>query len=60
MSIYAEVQNGLVVNIIVADADFITSHPQSSSFYLLDENEPFAIGDVYDAENDTFVSPVQE
>lgn len=60
MNLYAEVKDGVVINVIVADHAFIASHIKASSFHLLNEDAPAAIGWSYDAVNDVFVAPTIE
>ena len=60
MNLYAKVKDGLVINVIMADYAFIASHVEASSFHLLNEDAPAAIGWSYDAVNDVFVAPTVE
>lgn len=53
MSNYAQIANGVVVNVIVADADFIAS--QTDKTYVLCTSG--GIGYSYDADLDIFIAP---
>jgi len=57
MSNYAELNtNNIVVNVIVADAEFVAT--QTDKTYVeYDETNPANIGDTYDPTTDTFISP---
>ena len=50
---YAQIVNGVVVNVIVADADFVAS--QTDKTYVLCTNG--GIGYTYDADLDIFIAP---
>ena len=54
MSNYALIENGIVKNVIVADADFIASLPNASDYV---EYTNAGIGDTYDAARDAFIAP---
>ena len=60
MSIYAELNTeNIVVNVIVADADFIAT--QTNKTYVeCDETNEAGIGYTYDPVTDEFVAPVVE
>ena len=53
MSNYAHIVNGVVVNVIVADADFVAT--QTDKTYVLCTNA--GIGYSYDADLDIFIAP---
>jgi len=57
MKTFAELnQNNLVINIIVADAEFVAT--QTNKTYVeYDETNPANIGDTYDPDADVFVAP---
>lgn len=44
MATYAQVQNGIVVNCIVADATFIANLPNAAEFHEYDETRSAGIG----------------
>lgn len=54
MSNYAQVINGVVVNTIVADADFIETLPNSNEYVLLTNG---GIGWTYDIIDNVFIAP---
>ena len=53
MTNYAQIVNGVVVNVIVADADFVAS--QTNKTYVLCARG--GIGYTYDADLDIFIAP---
>lgn len=57
MATYAEINdNNLVVNVIVADAEFVAT--QTDKTYVeYDDTKPAGIGFTYDPVNDVFVVP---
>ena len=57
MSTYAELnETNVVINIIVADAEFVAT--QTNKTYVeYDETNPANIGDTYDPDTNTFISP---
>lgn len=61
---YAIVDNGIVVNVIIADADFIAQfHPDSAHPYEEvheDDTLVARIGDTYDAATGAFITPQPE
>lgn len=57
MSTYAQVQNGVVVNCIVADITFIAGLPNATEFHLCDESRPAGIGWSWDDENKRAIPP---
>ena len=54
MSVYAKIDNNIVVNIIEADKTFVVSQPSADSYKLLSRG---GIGWTYDAVNDVFICP---
>ncbi len=57
MSTYAEIDNeNIVVNIIVADAEFVTTQLNKTYVEYTDEN-PAGIGWTYDETTNTFTPP---
>ncbi len=57
MSTYAEINDeNIVVNIIVADAEFVATQPNKTYVEYTDEN-PAGIGWTYDSDADVFVAP---
>lgn len=50
MNTYAQVQDGVVVNCIVADITFIASLPNATEFHLYDESRPAGIGWIWRAD----------
>jgi len=54
MTIYAQLLNGIVINVIVADQEFIDSLPNSSDYVLLTNG---GIGWTYDATKQIFIAP---
>ena len=60
MSTYAELNDdNIVVNIIVADAEFVTTQTDKNYVQYTNEN-PAGIGYTYDDELDVFVAPPVE
>ena len=60
MSNYAELNDdNIVVNIIVADAEFVATQTDKNYVEYTNEN-PAGIGYTYDAELDVFVAPPVE
>lgn len=57
MATYAQVQNGVVVNCIVADATFIGSLPNSDEFHWYDESRPVGIGWTWSTEHNRAIPP---
>jgi hypothetical protein len=57
MTTYAQVHNGVVVNIIVADISFITTLPNAAEFHLYDDSRPAGIGWLWDDENHRAIPP---
>ena len=59
MTTYAEINDdNIVVNVIVADADFVAS--QTDKTYIeYDETNPAGIGYTYDPETGLFTAPPQ-
>jgi hypothetical protein len=60
MQYYASIVNGLVTNVIVADADFInrTEGEWVQTFYNGNQRKNFAgIGHTYDTTRDAFIAP---
>ena len=54
MSVYAKIDNNIVVNIIEADRTFIISQPDADSYKLLSRG---GIGWTYDEQANQFVAP---
>ena len=60
MATYAELNaTNVVINIIVADAEFVATQTDKTYVEYSDEN-PTGIGYTYDAELDVFVAPYVE
>lgn len=57
MNTYAQVQDGVVVNCIVADALFLASIPNRAEFFYYDESRPAGIGWVWDVEANRAIPP---
>lgn len=56
MTVYADLdKNNVVINVIVADQEFIDALPNASDYVLLTDNA--GIGYIYDATTQTFVEP---
>lgn len=57
MTTYAEINdNNLVVNVIVADAEFVASQTYKT-YVEYDETNPAGIGYTYDADAGVFIAP---
>ncbi len=54
MSVYAKIDNNIVVNIIEADRTFVVSQPDADSYRLLSRG---GIGWTYNSEVDVFIAP---
>jgi hypothetical protein len=60
MSTYAELNtDNIVINVIVADAEFVATQTDKTYVEYTDEN-PAGIGWSYDSVNDVFVAPPVE
>jgi hypothetical protein len=58
MATYAEINTeNIVVNCIIADADFVATQTDKTYVEYTNEN-PAGIGYTYDSVNDVFVAPV--
>jgi hypothetical protein len=54
MTIYAQIVNGLVINVIVADQDFISTLQNKNDYKILTRG---GIGWTYDETSDVFIAP---
>ena len=60
MSTYAELDTeNIVINVIVADAEFVATQPDKTYVEYTDEN-PAGIGYSYDPDTGLFIPPVTE
>ena len=55
MNTYAQVVDGIVVNVVVADPDWISQQP--GEWHLYDDERPAAIGWTWDDENKRAIPP---
>ena len=55
MNTYAQVVDGIVVNVVVADLDWISQQP--GEWHLYDDERPAAIGWNYAEDADAFYAP---
>ena len=56
---FARVENNVVINIEVADQQWVDAQPDPTIFIPYSDSNPASIGCIYDAELGKFIPPVE-